>query len=96
MLLWERKLQLEREMRAALEAGPDSTSAVEQAEHDLRQAEVRHADLLKTQERLMGQMEAAIGRRDAIATKVGASASADSLCMPACSRLHEHHPVVDA
>lgn len=69
--LWERKLQMEREMRAALEAGPDSTSAVAQAEHDLRQAEQRLAELMKLQERLMCQMEAGINRRDTIATKVG-------------------------
>ena len=70
VLLWERKLQMEREMRAALEAGPDSTGTVAQAEADLQKAEARHVELLRVQERMIAQMEAAISRRDSITTKV--------------------------
>ncbi|KAK9790582.1 hypothetical protein WJX73_005807 [Symbiochloris irregularis] len=90
--LWERKLQLEREMRAALEAGPDSASAVAAAQHELSRSQARHADLLKTQERLMSAMEEAISRRDTITFKGALNQKLDS---PAKARSQAKRLVVD-
>lgn len=52
IMLWERRIQLEREMHDVLdpEAGQDVVSAMKKEIHRM---ELRHADLMKIQERLI-------------------------------------------
>ncbi|GMH42071.1 hypothetical protein BSKO_09990 [Bryopsis sp. KO-2023] len=68
IMLWERKIQLEHEMQNVLdpEVGQDVTSAMKKEIHRM---ELRHAELLRIQEKLMQEMERSISKRDVIATK---------------------------
>lgn len=56
IMLWERKIQLEREMHEVLdpEAGQDVVSAMKKEIHRM---ELRYADLMKIQERLIQVLE---------------------------------------
>ena len=72
--LWERKIQLEKEMQAALnpEEGNDVIKEMQKEIHRMR---LRHTELLKRQEKLISDMETAIFKRETIATKSRAFAT---------------------
>ena len=72
--LWERKIQLEKEMQAALnpEEGNDVIKEMQKEIHRMR---LRHTELLKRQEKLITDMETAIFKRETIATKSRAFAT---------------------
>eukprot|EP00854_Cymbomonas_tetramitiformis_P019643 gene19643-23495_t len=68
IMLWERKIALEKEMQEALDPsiGGDIVDAMKKEIHRMT---LRHAELLKQQERLIQEMEKAITRRDFITVK---------------------------
>ncbi|CAN0013550.1 unnamed protein product [Lampetra planeri] len=68
ILLWERRTQLAKEMRAAVDAdvGHGEMKAMRAEIHRMQ---VRYTQLLKQQERLMRDMELSVSRRDTIATR---------------------------
>nr|XP_032822802.1 coiled-coil domain-containing protein 40 isoform X2 [Petromyzon marinus] len=68
ILLWERRTQLAKEMRAAVDAdvGHGEMKAMRAEIHRMQ---VRYTQLLKQQERLMRDMEASVSRRDTITTR---------------------------
>jgi len=68
IMLWERKIQLEKEMQEALDPniGGDIVDAMKKEIHRMT---LRHQELMKQQERLIQEMEKAIYKRDTISTK---------------------------
>ena len=73
ILLWERKIQLEREMQAAIDpnVGQDVVGAMKKEIHRMK---LRYQELQRQQEKLIADMERAIHKREFIATKGRASA----------------------
>ncbi|NXS52993.1 CCD40 protein, partial [Brachypteracias leptosomus] len=65
IMLWERKIQLAREMRAVVdsEAGRGEIQAMKMEIHRMQ---VRHDQLLKQQEKMIRGMEASVSRREMI------------------------------
>lgn len=68
VMLWERKLQLEKEMQDAIdpEAGNDVVEAMKKEVHRMR---VRYNELIKLQEKLITELERSVAKRDIIGTK---------------------------
>merc|ERR1719359_2752109 len=68
VLLWERKISLEKEMQEALDPniGQAESSAMTKEIHRM---ELRHDQLKRKQEQMIMEMERAIHKRDAIALK---------------------------
>ncbi|NXO71942.1 CCD40 protein, partial [Phainopepla nitens] len=76
ILLWEKKMQLAKEMREATDA------LLEQGEiHDMRteirRMQVRHEQLLKQQEMLIRAMEACVSHRETITNRAEAQSKVD-------------------
>ena len=67
-MLWERKIQLEKETQAALDpdVGGDVVGAMKK---EIGRMETRYNELKKRQERLMQEMEKAVYKRELITTK---------------------------
>ena len=68
IMLWERKIQLEKETQAALDpdVGNDVVTAMKKEIHRM---EYRHAELMRRQEKLIQEMEKSIYKRELIQTK---------------------------
>ncbi|KAF6040311.1 CCDC40 [Bugula neritina] len=73
IMLWEKKTQLARETRAAVdsEVGQGEISAMKSEIHRM---EVRYAQLMRQQEKMIQDMEKAVSRRDTIVTRGDAQA----------------------
>ena len=68
IMLWERKIQLEKETQSALD--PEFGGAILAAmKKEIHRMKLRYAELLRRQEKLIQDMEGAIAKRDLIATK---------------------------
>ena len=69
VMLWERKIQLKREMQAALDpsVGADIVGAMQKEVHRMQ---LRQNDLALQQERLLNELERGISKRDTISIKV--------------------------
>ncbi|XP_071132695.1 coiled-coil domain-containing protein 40-like [Mytilus edulis] len=72
IMLWEKKTQLARETRAAVdsEVGQGEIKAMKAEIHRMQ---VRYAQLMKNQEKMIQEMEKAVSRRDTIVTRGDAS-----------------------
>ncbi|XP_052261678.1 coiled-coil domain-containing protein 40-like isoform X2 [Dreissena polymorpha] len=68
IMLWEKKTQLARETRAAVdsEVGQGEVRAMKSEIHRMQ---VRYAQLMKQQEKMIQEMEKAVSRRDTIVTR---------------------------
>ncbi|KAM8945657.1 coiled-coil domain-containing protein 40 [Pelodytes ibericus] len=68
IMLWEKKIQLAKEMRNAVdsEAGQGEIRAMKAEIHRMQ---VRHTQLMKQQEKMIRDMEAVVSRRDTIVTR---------------------------
>ena len=68
-MLWERKIQLKREMQAALDptVGADVVGAMQKEVHRMQ---LRQNDLALQQEKLLNELERCIAKRDTISIKV--------------------------
>ncbi|NXQ79578.1 CCD40 protein, partial [Nyctibius grandis] len=68
IMLWEKKIQLTREMRAAVtsETGQGEIQAMRTEIHRMQ---VRYSQLMKQQEKMVRDMEASVSRREAIAIR---------------------------
>ena len=71
-MLWEKKTQLARETRAAVdsEVGQGEIKAMKAEIHRMQ---VRYTQLMKQQEKMIQEMEKAVSRRDTIVTRGDAS-----------------------
>ncbi|ELW68231.1 Coiled-coil domain-containing protein 40 [Tupaia chinensis] len=67
IMLWEKKIQLAKEMRASVdsETGQTEIRAMKAEIHRMR---IRHGQLLKQQEKMIRSMELAVARRETITT----------------------------
>ncbi|NWI64273.1 CCD40 protein, partial [Todus mexicanus] len=76
IMLWERKIQLTKEMRAAVdsEKGQGEIRAMRTEVHRMQ---VRYGQLMKQQEKVIRDMEASVSRREVIATRGEGQSKAD-------------------
>merc|ERR1719271_827756 len=76
VLLWERKISLEKDMQAALDpnVGQSESAAMQKEIHRM---ELRLEQLKRRQEQMINEMERAIHKRDAIALKYEPKAKKD-------------------
>jgi len=74
IMLWERKIQLEKEMQEVLDptVGQDVVSEMRKEIHRMQ---LRHGELMRLQEKLISDMEKALSKRDLIAVKGRATAT---------------------
>ena len=68
IMLWERKIILEKEMQEVLDptVGQD---VVGEMKKEIHRMELRHGELMKLQEKLMGDLEKALNKREVVAVK---------------------------
>lgn len=83
IVLWERKIALERETQAAVDTTEDEAE-IAAMEKELSRLQQRHEGLKREQERLVGEMEKTIERREIIAMK---RESKESLTLAAAATL---------
>merc|ERR1719272_1046433 len=68
VLLWERKISLEKDMQAALDPNVGQSEAAAM-QKEIHRMELRLEQLKRRQEQMINEMERAINKRDAIALK---------------------------
>ncbi|KAJ3014618.1 Coiled-coil domain-containing protein 40 [Thoreauomyces humboldtii] len=68
MMLWEKKIQLARETQAALDPNIGATE-IREMEAEIHRMRLRHASMLKLQEKMIAEMEKSVYRRESIATR---------------------------
>ncbi|NXJ02983.1 CCD40 protein, partial [Psophia crepitans] len=65
IMLWEKKIQLTREMRAAVDS-ETGQGEIQAMRTEIHRMEVRYGQLMKQQEKMIREMEASVSRREAI------------------------------
>nr|XP_036853290.1 coiled-coil domain-containing protein 40 isoform X3 [Manis javanica] len=68
IMLWEKKIQLAKEMRASVDSETSQTE-IRAMKAEIHRMKVRHGQLLKQQERMIRDMELAVARRETISTR---------------------------
>ncbi|XP_074745666.1 coiled-coil domain-containing protein 40 isoform X2 [Strix uralensis] len=68
IMLWEKKIQLAREMRAAVDS-ETGRGEVQAMRTEIHRMQVRYGQLMKQQEKMIRDMEASVSRREAIAVR---------------------------
>lgn len=68
IFLWERKIQLAKEMRKAVDSD-EGQAEIRGMKSEIHRMEVHHAELMRKQEQLIQEMEKAVYRREAIISK---------------------------
>ncbi|NXR00108.1 CCD40 protein, partial [Sagittarius serpentarius] len=68
IMLWERKIQLTREMRAAVDS-ESGHGEIQAMKTEIHRMQVRYGQLMKQQEKMVRDMEASVSRREAIAVR---------------------------
>ncbi|XP_071429399.1 coiled-coil domain-containing protein 40 isoform X2 [Pithys albifrons albifrons] len=76
ILLWEKKIQLAKEMREATGSGSEQ-GEIQVMKAEIRRMQVRYGQLLKQQEKVVRDMEASVSRRETIAIRGEAQNKAD-------------------
>ncbi|NXF87734.1 CCD40 protein, partial [Eubucco bourcierii] len=76
IMLWERKIQLTREMRAAVDSGMGQ-GEIRAMRLEIHRMQVRYGQLMKQQEKMIQDMEASVSRREVISTRGEAQSKAD-------------------
>ncbi|KAI8593523.1 hypothetical protein BDZ88DRAFT_503833 [Geranomyces variabilis] len=67
-MLWEKKIQLARETQAALDPNVGATE-IREMEAEIHRMRLRHASMLKLQEKMVAEMEKSVWRRESIGTR---------------------------
>lgn len=67
IMLWEKKIQLAKEMRAAVDSDTGQTE-IRAMKAEIHRMKVKHGQLLKQQEKMIRDMELAVTRRETIVT----------------------------
>ncbi|KAM7088878.1 coiled-coil domain-containing protein 40 isoform 1-T2 [Ciconia maguari] len=70
IMLWEKKIQLRREMRAAVDS-ETGQGKIQAMRTEIHRMQVRYGRLMKQQEKMIRDMEASVSRREAIAIRGG-------------------------
>ncbi|XP_034268703.1 coiled-coil domain-containing protein 40 [Pantherophis guttatus] len=68
MMQWEKKIQIAKEMRAAVDSEAEQTE-IRAMKAEIHRMQVRYQQLMKQQEKLMRNMEAAVSRRETIVVR---------------------------
>ncbi|KAM6164702.1 LOW QUALITY PROTEIN: coiled-coil domain-containing protein 40 [Rhynchocyon petersi] len=68
IMLWEKKIQLAKEMRASVDSETGQTE-IKAMKAEIHRMKVKHDQLRKQQEKMIRDMEMAVARRDAIRTR---------------------------
>ncbi|KFW67451.1 Coiled-coil domain-containing protein 40, partial [Pygoscelis adeliae] len=68
IMLWEKKIQLTREMRAAVDS-ETGQGKIQAMRTEIHRMQVRYGRLMKQQEKMIRDMEASVSRREAIAIR---------------------------
>ncbi|XP_066468954.1 coiled-coil domain-containing protein 40 [Tiliqua scincoides] len=68
MMQWEKKIQLAKEMRAAVDS-ETGQGEIRVMKAEIHRMQVRYSQLMKQQERMMRDMEAAVDRRETIVVR---------------------------
>ncbi|KAK4812086.1 hypothetical protein QYF61_026918 [Mycteria americana] len=68
IMLWEKKIQLRREMRAAVDS-ETGQGKIQAMRTEIHRMQVRYGRLMKQQEKMIRDMEASVSRREAIAIR---------------------------
>ncbi|KAF6092778.1 coiled-coil domain containing 40 [Phyllostomus discolor] len=76
IMLWEKKIQLAKEMRASVSSETGQTE-IRAMKAEIHRMQVKHAQLLKRQERMVRDMELAVTRRETIATQAEGQSKRD-------------------
>jgi hypothetical protein len=93
VLLWEKKIQLEKETQAALDPSVGMAEAAEM-EREIHRMKLRAEALKRTQEKLLKDMELAIDKREMISIKVKAkSATAPVSAAVPATQVREYRPL---
>ncbi|XP_017667557.1 PREDICTED: coiled-coil domain-containing protein 40 isoform X1 [Lepidothrix coronata] len=76
ILLWEKKIQLAKEMKEATGSGSEQ-GEIQAMKAEIRRMQVRYGQLLKQQEKVVRDMEASVSRRETIAVRGEAQSKLD-------------------
>uniref|UniRef100_A0A8C6V5H0 Coiled-coil domain 40 molecular ruler complex subunit n=1 Tax=Naja naja TaxID=35670 RepID=A0A8C6V5H0_NAJNA len=68
MMQWEKKIQIAKEMRAAVDSEAEQ-SEIRAMKSEIHRMQVKYQQLMKQQEKLMRNMEAAVSRRETIVVR---------------------------
>ncbi|KAM5216767.1 coiled-coil domain-containing protein 40 isoform 3-T3 [Hipposideros larvatus] len=87
IMLWEKKIQLAKEMRASVDSDTGQTD-IQAMKTEIHRMKVKHGQLLKQQEKLIRDMELAVARRETISTRVEGQSKMDKKLL---TRTDFHH-----
>nr|XP_045015499.1 coiled-coil domain-containing protein 40 [Jaculus jaculus] len=76
IMLWEKKIQLAREMRAAVDSETGQTE-IRAMKSEIQRMKVKHGQLLQKQEKMIRDMELVVARRETIVTQAQAQSKID-------------------
>ena len=68
IMMWEKRIQIAKEMKAAVDS-ETGQGEIKEMKFEIHRMKVRYSDLMKQQEKLVRDMEAAVSRRDTIVTR---------------------------
>ncbi|XP_064891209.1 coiled-coil domain-containing protein 40 isoform X1 [Columba livia] len=68
IMLWEKKIQLTKEMRAAMDS-ETGEGEIQAMRREIHRMQVRYGQLMKQQEKMIRDMEASVSRRETIAIR---------------------------
>ncbi|GCB72435.1 hypothetical protein scyTo_0001996, partial [Scyliorhinus torazame] len=73
IMLWEKKIQLAKEARSAVDSDVGQTE-IRAMKAEIHRMQIRHNQLMRQQEQMIREMEAVVSRRDTIVTRGEAQA----------------------
>ncbi|XP_036053937.1 coiled-coil domain-containing protein 40 isoform X2 [Onychomys torridus] len=76
IMLWEKKIQLAKEMRASVDSETGQTE-IRAMKAEIHRMKVKHGQLLKQQEKMIHDMELAVTRRETIVTQAEGQSKID-------------------
>ncbi|XP_077710631.1 coiled-coil domain-containing protein 40 [Canis aureus] len=87
IMLWEKKIQLAKEMRASVDSETGQTE-LRAMKAEIHRMKVRHGQLLKQQEKMIRDMELAVARRETISIQAKEQSKTDKKLL---TRTDFHH-----
>ncbi|XP_065591407.1 coiled-coil domain-containing protein 40 [Cyrtonyx montezumae] len=80
IMLWEKKIQLTKEMRSAVDSEREQ-GEIQAMRAEIHRMQVRYGQLMKQQEKMIRDMEASVSRREAIAIRGEGQSKTDKKCI---------------
>uniref|UniRef100_A0A8C2V0J3 Coiled-coil domain 40 molecular ruler complex subunit n=1 Tax=Chinchilla lanigera TaxID=34839 RepID=A0A8C2V0J3_CHILA len=91
IMLWEKKIQLAKEMRASVDSDASQTE-IRTMKAEIHRMKVKHGQLLKQQEKMIRDMEMVVARRETIITRAEGQSKMDK---KALTRMDFHHQQIE-